>query len=163
MDALYTPLSGIDMKRLIPDARVMTYKQLRGCGQLPELPLVILYETRPGVGHWVVILKTPEGIEHFDSYGMKPDGELSFVPIRNRALLGADQPHLVKLLLDTMQPINFSDWRLQSKGRIATCGRWCVLRAKYRELTSDAFGNLIKTASKKIGLKPDILVSSVVR
>jgi len=163
MDALYAPLSGIDMKSMIPDATVMTYRQLRERQTLPKLPLVILYETEPRIGHWVVVLETPEGIEHFDSYGMKPDGELSFVPIRNRALLGADQPHLVKLLLDTMKPINFSDWRLQGKGRIATCGRWCVLRAKYRELTSDAFGRLIHKASKKMGLRPDVLVSSVVR
>lgn len=163
MDALYAPLSGIDMKRLIPDANVMTYRQLKKYRALPKLPLVILYETKPRIGHWVVVLNTPEGIEHFDSYGLKPDGEISFVPIQNRAALGVDQPHLVKLLLDTMVPINFSDWQLQAHGRIATCGRWCVLRAKYRDLTSEDFGNLIKKATKKIGLCPDLLVSTVVR
>ncbi len=162
MNPLYVPLSGVDMKMKIPDATVMTYRELRKHETLPKLPLVILYETRPRIGHWVIVLNTPEGIEHFDSYGLKPDGELSFVPIRNRAILGADQPHLVKLLLDTMKPINFSDWRLQGKGKIATCGRWCVLRSRYRDLTSDEFGKLIELGSKKIGVRPDVLVSSAV-
>lgn len=159
---LFTPLSGLDMKSLTPDATVMTYRELKKCKTLPQLPLVILYETSPGIGHWVIVLETPEGIEHFDSYGIKPDGEISFVPTKWRAALGMQQPHLIQLLLDTMKPINFNDWPLQGKGRIATCGRWCTLRARYRELTSDAFGGMIMKVSKKFGIAPDLVVSAAV-
>lgn len=160
---LYEPLSGLDMKRLTPDATVMTYRELKKHKVLPQLPLVILYETRPGVGHWVVVLETPEGIEHFDSYGLKPDGEISFVPIKLRSMLGMEQPHLVQLLLDTQKPINFNDWPLQAKGRIATCGRWCTLRAKYRELGTDAFGGMIMKVAKKFGIAPDLVVTAAVQ
>lgn len=159
---LFTPLSGLDMKSLTPDATVMTYRELKKHKVLPKLPLVILYETSPGIGHWVIVLETPEGIEHFDSYGIKPDGEISFVPTKWRAALGMQQPHLIQLLLDTMKPINFNDWPLQGKGRIATCGRWCTLRARYRELTSDAFGGMIMKVAKKFGIAPDLVVSAAV-
>lgn len=157
-----TPLSGIDMKKFIPDATVMTYRELKKHKALPRLPLVILYETRPHVGHWVIILETPEGIEHFDSYGIKPDGEISFVPTKWRAALGMQQPHLIQLLLDTNRPINFNDWPLQSKGKIATCGRWCALRAKYRDLKCDDFGGMIMKVAKKFNIAPDLVVSSAI-
>lgn len=158
----FTPLSGVDMKRLVPDATIMTYRELKKQKVLPKLPLVILYETRPQVGHWVIVLETPEGIEHFDSYGIKPDGELSFVPTKWRAALGMEQPHLIQLLLDTMKPINFNDWPLQGKGRIATCGRWCAMRARYRELGCDAFGGMVMKVAKKFGIAPDLVVSAAV-
>ena len=150
------------MAALVPGSAVMTYKQLRGYQKLPPLPLIILYEVRPRVGHWVIVLETPLGLEHFDSYGLKPDGELELIPTMRRHELGEDQPHLVRLLLDTNLPINFSDGVLQGKGT-ATCGRWCALRYAARALGSEDFLRLVAEEAQKRGQSPDAMVASIIR
>ena len=163
MDKVYIPTSSDEMRAGVPGSMVLVYRDLKQMDQLPRLPIILLYETKPGIGHWVTILRTPEGIEHFDSYGLKPDGELSFVPFAFKAQSGQEVPHLVKLLLDTGEPINFSDFRLQDEARgIATCGRWCVLRNMFAHLTSEAFGRMVLNSSKKLSLSPDEMVSVIV-
>jgi len=154
---MFKPTTGTEMGEFAPEANIMVYRDLKKLNVLPPLPLILLYETQPNMGHWVLVIETPEGIEHFDSYGIKPDGEISFVPLMFRAQSGQASPHLVRLLLNTGRPINFSDYQLQGKDEIATCGRWCVIRLMFADMPSDDFIKMIAGASQKYGVPTDLL------
>lgn len=159
----YRPLSMDEMQELLPGVRIYIYRQLAEMQELPPLPFVLLYEIEPNNGHWVLVTETPEGIEHFDSYGLKPDGEFSFVPLMFRAKSGQASPHLVKLLLDTGRPINFSGAKLQSvRAPYATCGRWVTVRQTFNDLKSADFIKMIKKAAERHGLNNDELVTALV-
>lgn len=152
------PTTDGELRAACPDLSVWMYKDLARQNKLPRLPIAVLYETQPGYGHWVGIVPTPEGIEHFDSYGLLPDAELQFVPKRYRKMFAATAPHLVRLLQGTGLPINYNEYRLQSrKNEIATCGRWVVARCRNRNLTTDEFAKAVRVVSKELGMTPDEL------
>ena len=160
------PLSLTDIEEMIPGTRVMKYSDLSKYKHLPKLPMVILYETEPNYGHWVAILETPEGVEHFDSYGIIPDNELKWIPRELKKSTGQDLKRLLRMLYDysiiTGQKINYNNHRLQ--GSLAsTCGRWCVLRILFYALGTDRFYRMVKSVSDQLKMSPDSMVSLAIR
>jgi len=163
---LSQPLSDARMQQLIPSAKVIKYSDLkellRGRRSIP-LPLVLLYEVAPNQGHWVMVHETPEGIEHFDAYGYKPDQEFEFIDGKFRRKSGQAYPLLVKALLQAQKNghiINYNQFELQSlKNGIATCGKWCALRWKFRRLSIKDFHALVGRVSKRLGISKDELVA----
>lgn len=135
----------------------MLYRDLAKCQILPALPLFLLYETSPNRGHWTLIDETPEGIEHFDSYGLMPDKELAFVPEPFRAASDQLHTHLLRLLLATGRPIVYNHHKFQAGGNIATCGRWCILRHMLRDLTTNQFIKAIGGGVRAFEMAPDQL------
>jgi len=93
---------------------------------------IILIEQNPNSGHWCCILRYGKTIEWFDSYGLKPDGELNFISKIKNKLLGQDVKHLTFLFNDAVQRewnCIYNKKKLQKlKNGINTCGRWCLLR-----------------------------------
>ena len=154
---LKTPLSSTDITRVLPSVHVVKYSELQHMNKLPKLPFVLLYETSPNYGHWVTVLETPEGIEHFDSYGIIPDRELNWIDKNFRSQTGQDDKHLLKLLYNSGQKINYSKWRLQAIDS-SVCGRWVILRNLLNSYGNDAFGGAVRAVSKKLNLTPDELV-----
>lgn len=152
-----TPLSEDDVRRAIPGAKVIKYDKLAHLKRLPRLPLVVLYETSPDYGHWVTVLRTPEGIEHFDSYGIIPDQELKWVPRAFQAGSRQDHTHLLRLLAGSGKKINYSPYKLQGDNS-AVCGRWAILRNRMDEFGNDAFVGAVLDVSAQLGITPDELV-----
>ena len=161
----YEPLTKEQVEALLPGSRVFKYGALARMRALPKRPFVVLYETAPNWGHWVCVLDTPEGIEHFDSYGIIPDNELRWVPHWFAPQSGQDVKRLLSLLclenLRTGQHINYSAHRLQGLDT-STCGRWCVLRARLAHMTSDQFNEAVHRVCRAMGLTPDELVTKAV-
>lgn len=169
------PTSDAEIRAACPGIRTWLYKDLARAvsrGDLVSLPIAILYETSPGFGHWVGLLETPEGIEHFDSYGLRPDDELRWVPKKYREAFRAESPHLVDYLLRLQAHrryvggdprINYSQFRLQGrKPWIATCGRWVVLRCRNSALTAEQFAKNVRGTARDLGISPDQLVTRLV-
>jgi hypothetical protein len=152
------PTSDDELKRACPSITTWLYRDLAKLDRLPRLPLAVLYETQPGYGHWVGLLETPDGVEHFDSYGLTPDSELKWVPAQYRTQFAATSPHVVRMLLGSGRPVNYNEYRLQSRrGSVATCGRWVALRCRHANLTTDQFARGMRDLAKKVGLTPDAL------
>lgn len=148
--------SDAELRDAAPDLGVWLYKELAKQRDLPPLPIAVLYETMPGYGHWVGVLETPEGIEHFDSYGLKPDAELAWVPREYREAFAATAPHLVRLLARDGRDVNYNEYKLQSSSpEIATCGRWVVARCKNRRLTTQQFAEKMRALAKAYDITPD--------
>jgi hypothetical protein len=162
MSKLYKPLSGKQILKWLPNATLIKYSSLKDMFILPQLPIVLLYEVSPDFGHWVTILKTPQGIEHFDSYGYAPDEELNFVPEKFKYISDQDNKYLLKLLYDSNQKIHYNQYPLQKEFLSATCGRWVILRNLFNDLTTDEFANVINKTSKQLNLTTDELVSTAI-
>lgn len=165
------PTSDAEIRAACPGIRTWLYRDLallEEAGELPTLPIAVLYETIPGFGHWVGLLRTPEGIEHFDSYGLRPDSELKWVPRRYREAFQADAPHMIRLLMRFQDEarahggdvgINFSEARLQGRRPdIATCGRWVALRCRNAGLEADEFAKKVRQAARKANMSTDQFV-----
>ena len=163
------PTSDAEIQAACPGIRTWLYRDLARLeqeGHFPTLPIAVLYETLPGFGHWVGLLRTPEGIEHFDPYGLRPDAELKWVPKKYRAAFQADAPHMLRLLSRFDQagvPVNFSEFRLQGRRpNIATCGRWVALRCRNRHMTAEQFAQAVRETAKVSRISPDELTVRMV-
>lgn len=159
------PTSDAEIRAACPGIRTWLYRdlaRLEEAGQFPELPIAVLYETLPGFGHWVGLLQTPEGVEHFDPYGIRPDAELKWVPKKYRKAFASDSPHMVRLLERYAAhgvPVNFSEFRLQSRRpNIATCGRWVAVRCMNEGMGARQFATAIRRVAREGEMSPDQLV-----
>jgi len=143
-------------------ANIMSYARLTEYDNLDEAlgehgALVLLYETKRNFGHWTLVFRLDnDTVEFFDSYSLKPDDELKFIPeyfrIENNQLL----PHLTYLLYTSGYKVEYNDYKLQKKLRdMNTCGRHVVSRLLFRNLDIDKYAKMIK----KSGLLPDIFVT----
>lgn len=160
--------------------RIVTYEELADYDSINDLlypydRCVILYETKRNSGHWTCLFKRkrlgePSIISFFDSYGLKIDEELEYVPKNLRG----DYPHLTYLLYRHAQkypdlPVEYNEFPLQEdlKG-VNTCGKWCVIRMYLNNLDAREFAKLFKSdylklKSKhkdyKLKLFPDLTIS----
>lgn len=157
------------MERSLSDTEMAKYfrnivkyedlKSLSPEGLLHNLPMVILYQVGKNYGHWTMIHRTPEGIEHFDSYSYMPDQEFERLEWK--------QPHYVAGMLGKLikgEKINYNQYVFQGAGEnIATCGRWVILRHMLNDLTLDQFARGVFGAAKELGESPDQLVTETVK
>ncbi len=155
-------LSNVEMLDFIDGkAHVYTYPELAKFKNIedafkPYNIIFLLYESRDGYGHWVTLINKRHSIEHFDSYGYKPDDELKFVPEVFREENNMKLPHLTCLLYKSKKKIEYNDYPLQEQKRdIATCGRWAVIRALFKKINVDEFIKLFINKRKS----PDDLVT----
>jgi hypothetical protein len=97
-------LSGKEMQKMLPHASLHLFKDLRKMQTIDSLlgsgdTAIILYELRPGSGHWTTVFKRPNGvIECFDSLGYAPDAEIGFIPKTFQRDSRQDHTHLLQLL-----------------------------------------------------------------
>lgn len=125
---------------------------------------IILIETRQNYGHWCVILRYNKTIEWFNSYGAKPQTELSYISNIKNILLGQGKDDFDDLIKDIPADweVIYNKKRFQgTSNNINTCGRWCILRImtlKGLRFDLPQFIKFIEENRKKTGLTPDLLV-----
>jgi hypothetical protein len=107
-------------------------------------------------GHWVCLIKKDNEIEFFDPYGEKPDDQLKWVGAAKRFELDQDRPLLSKLLRESGYKVIYNKYPFQKdKNDINTCGRHCVSRLLFKDLSLPQYAEMIR----KSGLSPDEFVS----
>lgn len=152
-------LDGCDGK-----AKIILYPDLYKYKNLEELlaphgAIFLLYEYERFIGHWCLIFKQGNTIEHFDSYNYKPDQEFEFIPEYFREVNNMLYPQLTKMLYDSGKDIHYNNFKLQSEGaNIATCGRHVLNRLKYKEMDIDDYYKMMNFIKKKTGLTFDEIV-----
>lgn len=101
----------------------------------------------PPIGHFIALFKGGSGIEHFDSYGLTIDQEISIT--HERGLL-------TKFLQPIISQVFQGRATLQSKkNHTNTCGRWVVLRLIYYQKSYDEFVRYIHS----VQIEPDLAVT----
>lgn len=159
------PLSDDDIRRLLgPDIAIHNYPDLARMQSVDQLfdgkgRAILLYpNSGPTSGHWVALLRRPQAIEFFDSYGDAPDRQNDGLPREYLATLGADQPHLTRLMRASGKPVFYNTHPFQKeRGDISTCGRHAVARLLYAPFSLDRYKRVVDAS----GLLPDDFVSGL--
>ena len=114
--------------------------------------VALLYELKPGYGHWVLLLRHPKThtIEFFDSYGFFIDDQLKFINKQFRKQSRQDKRYLSKLLLDSDYNIIYNKKRVQKmKKGISSCGRHLCLRYMLRDTELDKYIDMLGSGKLK--------------
>lgn len=127
--------------------KISTIDELLG----PHRKCVLLYQTSHNYGHWCCVWEYNNIIFFSDSYGSKPDSQLNFVPHDMKDELNSNHNYLIRLLYKSGKKVEFNQYQFQSKDpEVASCGRWCVNRLRFPEISIDEYHDIFKDASKYI-------------
>lgn len=167
-------LSGMDILRISQYAvHIYTYEEILNFNTIEELlgpkkAAIILYQTKSNYGHWVLIMETtgenptqPQNkhIEFFDPYAFNIDEELKFSNYNLKMHNGQIIPHLSLLVLKSGIPVKVNTYKLQKFAKhVNTCGRWCAVRALYRNIPLYQFVGMFTSNSC---YDPDFWISTI--
>jgi hypothetical protein len=161
------PLSGIEIKQHIPNCVIITYPDLYKYDSIQEIfdqnrtdCIIMLYETAPNYGHWTMLMDRPDRITFFDAYNNEPDEQFNFISEEFKNQNDMDNGYLLQLLLDSDKEIHYNNHRLQSKSKhIATCGRHCIVRYKYKNLDDDTYYDMMDYVAENTDFTTDEIVT----
>lgn len=157
-----------EVKALHPELQLICYPDLHKytAKTLPR-KVLLLYFDNPSGGHWTLLIRRGyNAIEVFDSYGVKPDQEFEWIGRETRRANGQPRNWLTRMLMD-FDLVEYNPYKFQAdssgKKHIATCGRWCAVRALFDNLTIDQFWNMINDCADKLKITRDELVLLMTR
>ena len=161
-EVLDYPLSDGDIqKALRTPTKILTYPDLEFVNHIDDIfdkegRSILLYPTTSETnGHWVCMIKKGNHIEFFDPYGNKPDSQLKWISDKKRRGFGIHYPTLTRLFKESGYDVDYNHHKFQENGNdINTCGRHCLARLHFKDLTLDQYKDFIK----KSGLSPDEFV-----
>lgn len=120
--------------------KIIVYSQLEQISDLLQLlpkPLsscFILIRTSDNSGHWTCICRNYNNIYYFDSYGVKPDGELKNINNDERLILDESKPllsilvrQLPKAIKFKYNNIQFQSYFKENNYPVNTCGKWTTV------------------------------------
>lgn len=158
------PLSSQDILDFCGDQiNIIKYTDLDGIQNINEILMpygacVILYQSGPKFGHWVLLMnrQCKDGqkvLEFFDSYGIILDDELKQLHYVDGAQMSNKFKYLTWLILNSgYDHVISNEYPFQTKGRhIQTCGRWCVIRYLMRNKTLSQFAHLFDKYNQEPG------------
>jgi hypothetical protein len=161
-----------DIKSYFPKAKIVVYNDLNNTNHIDDLlPMnksyfFLLIESKKNSGHWVCIDKLNDEINFFDSYGGKPDSQLSWIPMEKREQLGEDEKRLTQLFRESGYKINYNPFKYQELDNdIQTCGRHCCMRvrAMLEGMNLDKYLNYMENLKKSRGMSFDEIVAFFIR
>lgn len=153
-------LSNVDVEDIVgKQINMIVYDNLNTVGDINDLFInnccLISYRWGDNMGHWCCLRKNKKGnktiISFFDSYGDFPDDELKKIKLKFN-------PEIARLLLKFRDEsdnnlVEYNDEQLQKKQfKVNTCGRWCGLFMKYKDVSADDFADIFLKYKKYIDL-----------
>ena len=163
-------LSDDDVRKLLRGAlAVRTYPELAHAASLDDVLVdgrcALLYlVTSDRSGHWTGVLRTPAGVEYFDSYGHAPDEPLSWMTPEKAAALHESQRELTRLLKGAAggadgAPVVYNRRAFQSRTNhsMATCGRHVACRLMCNDMTLPQYAAMLAST----GMDADEFVTRV--
>lgn len=139
---LYYPLNGFEMQKMNPDAEIITYDKLNNISNINDLfkntnKLIILYMLHDWGGHWVCLIKNPNGTFTFwDSYGHRPDYQIDVLNNKQRKEYNEKTQRLHKLLKKYF--VIYNNRCIQGKGT-QTCGCFATHRLHHSEYSNPEY------------------------
>ena len=117
----------------------------------PHRKCVLLYQTSRNYGHYVAVWENNNIIFFSDSYGGIVDSQLKYVPYDMKDGLNSNHNYLIRLMYNSGMKVQFNQYKLQSREPdVSTCGRWCVNRLRFPEISIDDYHDIFKQSSKYI-------------
>lgn len=148
------PLSIGDLKCLLCDkGNVIIYEDLINYDNIIDAMgehnrLIVLYNLKGGIGHFVSLFRIDNVIYFYNSYGLKPDAEID--------MFVHPLPILTNMLLQSKFIVKTNIYKHQEfKEHINTCGRHAVIRCLKNDMDHNEYNDWLKSMK----MKPDELVS----
>lgn len=161
-EEIMTPLSAFEvLNKINRKVKYHTYPEIMNMKTMNDLlgkekACILLYLTSKHYGHWTCVYEHNGKIYFFDSYGLIPDNELKFNDKAINKQLKQCYRKLTELFYQSGKPIEYNEHELQYKGKgISTCGRWCVVRLNYPDISVNNFAKLFKDKN----LTPDEIIT----
>ena len=169
-----TSMGDNDIKTYYPNARIITYPELKNYNTIEELLptnksyCFLLYLQTPNSGHWTLLSNNNNVIEFFCSYGSTPLTPLNWTNNNVKEQLGMNIPYLDILLSNTKKNVIYNPIDYQNKRNldISTCGRHCLCRLNSiidDDLKLNNYYKLISSIKKKSNKTYDEIVASLVQ
>jgi hypothetical protein len=134
---------------------------------LPNNPdyVIILFRSSKNQGHWVLLSKYDNKIEYFDSYGYHISYPINWINDDIKKELN-EYDFLTDLLKKSNYKIIVNKYEFQDRNdlNIATCGRWCLIRAltiMKKKLSLNDFTKIMKYIKNKSKLSYDNIISDI--
>ena len=126
------------------------------------LEIIILYvhnETPSNItGHWCSILKHPNSIEFFDSYGLLPDDIIIMKNPQEREETRQEHNYLSNLLYNYKGNVEYNEYQYQDNDKdINTCGAHTGVRCRFSDIPLKEYQSVFNLL-KKHGVNTDTLV-----
>ena len=127
--------SDSQIRQWLGDVPVVKYSELSKYNNMLELlpddksVVVVLTESSKDSGHWCCLCRCGDEIAWIDSYGMKPDGELNFIPTAVRRMLGETEKQLSRLIKTIPKNMKFVYNKIKYQtlnDNVDTCGRYAI-------------------------------------
>jgi hypothetical protein len=155
------PLGDDDIEKLLGKTFIFSYPYLDDVAHIDDVfdkkgRSIMLFLTQDeNTGHWICMHKNKEGIHYFDPYGIPPEGNKVWLNKEQLEELDQLHPRLIQLFRESGYPIfyNNHEFQIDKKG-INTCGRHCVSRLYFKDLSLEQYKDMID----KSGLTPDDFV-----
>jgi hypothetical protein len=126
---------------------------------------IVLIETKHNTGHWTCLVRYDEKtLVWFDSYGLAPDQEFDFIPVKMQEILDEQAKPLTRLLKNFKSiggKYNYNTIKFQQQiDGINTCGRWVTsyLYAFLHGFSLKQFQNEMIMEKQQSGLTYDEVV-----
>ena len=129
------PMSDIIISKYLKNPKIIEYREFKNYNNIDQLLpnnndyCIILFRSSDSA-HWIAILKQNDIIEHFCSYGSKPDQYYFDWNTQNENnSLEQYEPYLSNLLKNCKYEVIYNPIKYQKiSNDIASCGRHCVIR-----------------------------------
>lgn len=167
-----TPMADSTIREYLPDAKIIKYDDLNDLTSIEELLpsnksyAIMLVEHAPNNGHWLALSRYDDIIEHFCSYGSKPDEYLKWNNETTNEKLGQGRKRLTELLNNYSGEVVYNPIEYQLDARdIQTCGRHDVYRIQKLlndNMDLDQYYQHMKDMKNKIGGSFDDVVASII-
>ena len=170
-------MSDADLKRVVPDLRIIKYSDLSQYNDITQLLrknidyVIILVEEKLNSGHWIGLLRSGRAIEFWDAYGQRVDKQLKWCPQQLRKGLGQDEPHLSYLLNKAKDEgfkvtFNVVPYQNIKDASIQTCGRHLANRILFLRRTGDIaeakYKQYMDSLARKYEMNYDLVVSKLI-
>jgi len=165
LDPLHYSLSGLQMLKLNPDAKLIKYTDLYKYNNIDDLfkntnKLIILYLLKNDhYGHWTCLMKKKGYYEYFDPFGVNIDEEFSWISNRKRKELNEQHNYLFDLLKKGNKKIIYNNIDFQGE-KTMTCGMHTSFRLINYNLTLRQY--IEKLFLDKNINNPDLYVSNII-
>ena len=154
-------LSDDDIRKIVGPVRIIKYPELENetleslFSKEPYVVILFLTENEHS-GHWQCLLKRMGGkqLEVFDSFGVKVDGNRSWLDEDKREALDQTLPNIHRLVTGFPGELVYNNVKLQDEDR-NTCGRHIASRILHDHLSIQDYIALIGRS----GIKPDEFVT----
>jgi hypothetical protein len=164
-ELLLYSVSCSDIRRITKNNNIVPYSRLKAYKTIDELlgdklACFILFQEEEFYGHWTILSRCGNLLEHFDSYGFKPEEEKKY--INNKEFIEPIN-YLNILMKNSPYEVSYNEFPFQMKDNyIGTCGKWCMLRYMFKDMNLYKFKDMIMKDMKKLNIKyPDIFVCRI--